>query len=253
MKRFLTRRNLLSGAAIGAGGLLTGCDSLNKSPAFRSVLKSTENANRILHRSLGDRMALAREFTEADLSPSFRGNGNRGIETPEYKAMIESGFEGWMLEIEGLVENPQIFSLDQIRSMPQRTQITRHDCVEGWSAIGKWKGVPLKLLLDAAKPKNGAKYLIFHCADKFGDTPYYESIDMIDAYHPQTIMAHQLNGEDLPVKNGAPLRLRVERQLGYKHAKFVQRIEAVASLKNVYGGKGGYWEDSNDYEWYAGI
>lgn len=198
-------------------------------------------------------MALAREFSEADLSPSFRGNGNRGIETPEYKAMIESGFDGWMLEIDGLVENPQSFSLDQIRSMPQRTQITRHDCVEGWSAIGKWKGVPLNVFLKTVGLKDSAKYLVFHCADKFGNSPYYESIDMIDAYHPQTIMAHQLNDEDLPVKNGAPLRLRVERQLGYKHAKFVQRIEAVASLENVYGGKGGYWEDSNDYEWYAGI
>ena len=214
MKRRVSRRTLLSGAAIGAGSLLSGCDALNKSPAFRSVLKSTEHANRVLHRSLGDRMALAKEFTEADLSPTFRGNGNRGVETLEYKAMVEAGFEGWMLEFDGLVEEPQSFSLDQIKAMPQRTQITRHDCVEGWSAIGKWTGVPLKLLLDVVKLKSNANYLVFHCADNFSGVPYYESIDLIDAYHPQTIIAHRLNDEELPVKNGAPLRLRVEAATG---------------------------------------
>ena len=93
---------------------------------------------------------------------------------------------------------------------------------------------------------------MFHCADRLRDAPYYESIDLIDAFHPQTIVAHALNGAPLPVKNGAPLRLRVERQLGYKHAKYLERIEAVASLAGIAGGKGGYWEDRG-YQWYAGV
>ena len=249
----LTRRKLLSGAALGAGGLLSGCDVLNKSPAFRDILQSAEGANMTLHRSLGDRMALAREFTEADLSKNFRGNGNRDIDTPEYQAMVAENFASWRMEVKGLVNTPLSLSVDQIRAMPQRTQITRHDCVEGWSAIGKWTGVPLKLLLDQAGLQESAKYIVFRCADNFRGTPYYESIGLIDAYHPQTIIAHQLNDENLPVKNGAPLRLRVERQLGYKHAKFITAIEAVGSLASIGKGKGGYWEDSNNYEWYAGI
>jgi DMSO/TMAO reductase YedYZ molybdopterin-dependent catalytic subunit len=140
-----------------------------------------------------------------------------------------------------------------LRSLPHRVQITRHDCVEGWSAIGKWHGVELSRILDHAGLSTRAKYIIFHCVDRFGDKPYYESIDLIDAFHPQTILAFGLNGHLLPVPNGAPLRLRVERQLGYKQAKYIQRIEAVDSLSRVHGGKGGYWEDNSDYEWYAGI
>ena len=139
-------------------------------------------------------------------------------------------------------------------AMPKRTQITRHDCVEGWSAIGKWTGVPLKLLLDAAGLKSSARYIVFHCADKMSNgAMYYESIDLVDAMHPQTMLAWALNDSILPIGNGAPLRLRVERQLGYKQAKYIQRVEAVASLDQVYGGKGGYWEDGAGYEWYAGI
>jgi DMSO/TMAO reductase YedYZ molybdopterin-dependent catalytic subunit len=136
-----------------------------------------------------------------------------------------------------------------------RTQITRHDCVEGWSAIGKWKGVPLTAVLEAVRPTAAVRYVVFHCADPMesdGSSPYYESIDMDDAYHPQTILAYELNDKALPIANGAPIRLRVERQLGYKHAKYVMRIELVDSFEKIAGGKGGYWEDQG-YEWYAGI
>lgn len=137
--------------------------------------------------------------------------------------------------------------------MPQRAQITRHDCVEGWSAIGQWAGTRLDSLLDAAGLLRSARYVVFHCADDFGGTPYYESIDLVDAFHPQTILAHTMNGRTLPVAHGAPLRLRVERQLGYKHAKYVMRLEVVESLDNLGAGRGGYWEDQIGYEWYAGI
>jgi len=140
-----------------------------------------------------------------------------------------------------------------LRAAPSRTQITRHDCVEGWSAIGEWTGVPLGLLLRRAGLSANARYIVFHCADTLLGKPYYESIDLVDAFHPQTILAHSMNGAPLTIGHGAPLRLRVERQLGYKQAKYVMRLEAVASLAPLHGGKGGFWEDNHNYQWYAGI
>ncbi|MGC2628593.1 MAG: molybdopterin-dependent oxidoreductase, partial [Rhodomicrobium sp.] len=125
------------------------------------------------------------------------------------------------------------------------------------SCIGKWTGVPLSTVLVKAGLKPDAKYIVFHCADSLEDTldprdKYYESVDLIDAFHPQTILAYDMNGAPLTVPHGAPLRLRVERQLGYKMAKYIMRIEAVASFGQIAGGRGGYWEDRG-YEWYAGI
>ena len=153
----------------------------------------------------------------------------------------------------GLVARPVPLSVDQIRSMPLRTQITRHDCVEGWSAIGKWHGPTLARILQLAGLREQARFVVFHCADLFGGTPYYESVDLVDAFHPQTILAWAMNNHPLDIGHGAPLRLRVERQLGYKQAKYLMGIEAVADLAQVGGGKGGYWEDAIDYDWYAGI
>ena len=163
-----------------------------------------------------------------------------------------AGFAGWRLEVRGLVDNPLRLTMEQIRTLPQRTQITRHDCVEGWSAIGQWTGPQLSEILAMAGLREGAKFIVFRCADDFRGVPYYESCDLDDAMHPQTLIAHDLNGEPLPVKNGAPLRLRIERQLGYKHAKYLTAIEAVPSLDGIGEGGGGYWEDRG-YLWYAGI
>jgi DMSO/TMAO reductase YedYZ molybdopterin-dependent catalytic subunit len=202
---------------------------------------------------IADRNALAREFSELDMSPSFRVNGNRDIADGAYQQHVAQGFAQWSLVVDGLVSRPLALPLAALTALPQRAQITRHDCVEGWSAIGKWQGPQLSRVLDLAGVSPQARYVIFHCADRFDTTPYYESIDMVDALHPQTILAWRMNGQPLPVAHGAPLRLRVERQLGYKHAKYVMRIEVRATLAGLYGGKGGYWEDSNDYAWYAGI
>jgi DMSO/TMAO reductase YedYZ molybdopterin-dependent catalytic subunit len=246
----LTRRTLLLG---GAGTLLAGCDRLNDSPGFRGVLRTGEGLTMRAQRLISSREAMAREYGAADMSPIFRSNGTANPNTPDYNRLAAGNFADWRLMVDGLVRRPLALSLDQIRAMPRRTQITRHDCVEGWSAIGKWTGVPLSLILDGAGLRDEARYIVFHCMDRFGDRPYYESIDLVDAFHPQTILAWGMNDRMLPVANGAPLRLRVERQLGYKHAKYVQRIEARATLAGLYGGQGGYWEDSNDYEWYAGI
>jgi len=198
---------------------------------------------------------MAQEFSEEDMSPSFRSNGTSNPNNAEYQALAENDFKDWALEIGGLVEKPLKLTLAQLQQLPSRTQITRHDCVEGWSAIAKWTGTPLHEVLSLVKPLPHAQYVVFYCADPMeddGSKPYYESIDMDDAFHAQTILAYKLNDETLPIKNGAPVRLRVERQLGYKQAKYIMRIALVERFDNIAGGKGGYWEDEG-YEWYAGV
>jgi len=254
VSNLITRRGLVTGLAIGAGGLLSGCDKLGQNTQFRELLKTGEHGNYALQRLLQDRTALAEEFAPSQRSPVFRANGTRMPGGDYYARHLATGFADWNLVVDGAVARPQSFSLSQIKTMPARQQITRHDCVEGWSAIAKWTGVPLKLLLDRAGVSRQARYVVLHCADpQSNGTMYYESIDLVDAYHPQTMLAWAINDELLPVQNGAPLRLRVERQLGYKQAKYVQRIEAVPSLAGIYGGGGGYWEDAAGYEWYAGV
>jgi DMSO/TMAO reductase YedYZ molybdopterin-dependent catalytic subunit len=246
----ISRRSLL---VTGAGGLLAGCDAIGKSQPGRDILFKAEAVNRSLQRVLTDRNALAREYSDAEMSPRFRSNGTSRPGGEAYRALMAGNFADWRLRVDGLVQRPLNLSLADIRAMPQRVQITRHDCVEGWSAIGKWHGPQLWTLLDLAGLRDAARYLVFHCADTLLGRPYYESIDLIDAFHPQTILAWAMNNRTLPVAHGAPLRLRVERQLGYKHAKYIMRIEAVASLDGIHGGKGGLWEDVSGYEWYGGI
>jgi DMSO/TMAO reductase YedYZ molybdopterin-dependent catalytic subunit len=250
----LTRRRLIGSIGAGASGLLlSGCDRIVASPAVQHVLGAGEKLTMGSQRLLSDRSALAREFSAADMSPVFRTNGNTAPTANQYERHAAENFANWRLVVDGLVRRPQTLSLAQIKAMPARTQITRHDCVEGWSAIGKWTGLPLKLALDAAGVLAAARYVVFHCADDFDGAPYYESVDLIDAYHPQTILAWGMNDRLLSMGHGAPLRLRVERQLGYKHAKYVMRIELVASLLGIGAGKGGFWEDAAGYQWYAGI
>lgn len=203
-------------------------------------------------RLLLGRDALAREFREADLSPTFRSNGNTQGDA-DWAAHAAQGFARWSLRVDGLVKRPLDLPLTAIKAMTQRRQITRHDCVEGWSAIGQWQGPQLGQILAMAGLMPSARFVVFHCADKTDEDPYYESIDLIDAYHPQTILAWAMNGRELPLEHGAPVRLRVERQLGYKQAKYVMRIEVRDTLAGLYGGKGGYWEDVAGYQWYGGI
>jgi len=251
------RRRVLRGALAAAGTMfLSACDKLSHNQSFVNLLKSAEHLSRSAQKAVTGRKAMAQEFTEADIAPSFRSNGTLMPTGASYRALMTNGFADWKLEVGGLVEKPAAFSLAELRAMPSRTQITRHDCVEGWSAIGKWKGVPLSHLLEQVKPLPQAKYVVFRCADAMEDGPndstYYESVDLDDAYHVQTVLAYDLNAAPLPISNGAPLRARIERQLGYKHAKYVMRIELVESFDKIRGGNGGYWEDEG-YEWYAGI
>ena len=249
-RRFFTRTI----AAVGALAL-AGCQRLSTSDWFPQILGAGEKASAAALGLVSGRKAMAQEFTAADLSPSFRSNGTAEPNNEAYARMAANGFSDYRLAVDGLVDQPGAYTLAELRGLPSRTQITRHDCVEGWSAIGKWKGARLSALLHAVKPKPSARYVVLHCADPMeddGTSPYYESIDLGDAYHEQTILAYELNDQPLPVGNGAPIRLRVERQLGYKQAKYIMSIELVESFASIAGGKGGYWEDQG-YDWYAGI
>ena len=241
-------------ALAGIAALFTGaCSKIADSKTGSALMDAAESWHMKAHRALANRQALAREYAPEDRSPTFRANGSRTVDTPFYREQLANGFVNWTLEVRGLVRTPLSLSMENLRALPQRTQITRHDCVEGWSAIGEWTGPQLSLLLDQAGLMEEANFIVFRCADNLNGDDYYESIDMVDAYHPQTIVAHMLNGEAIPEGNGAPLRMRVERQLGYKHPKYLTAIEAVASLDDIGAGKGGYWEDRADYQWYAGI
>ena len=249
----ITRRALIASSATAGGLLLSGCERIGKTETGTSILDMAERFTYRAQRFVSDRAALAPEFSIGQMSPHFRTNGNTMPNSASYAQHLAERFANWKLVVDGLVATPLALSLADLRAMPTRTQITSHNCVEGWTAIGKWHGVPLGMILKRASLRPQARFLVFHCADSFFGETYYESIDLIDGFHPQTILAWGLNDAMLPVGNGAPLRLRVERQLGYKQAKYVMRVEAVDSLAHLGKGKGGFWEDYIDYEWYAGI
>jgi DMSO/TMAO reductase YedYZ molybdopterin-dependent catalytic subunit len=250
------RKLLLGGAALSLSGCKVFDSATDRDSRLRALFASHEGLTRGAQRTLiGDR--LAPEFTEADIRQGQRPNGSTDPTGRTYRQMAETAFRDYRLTVTGLVAAPQSLSLAELIALPSRTQITRHDCVEGWSCIAKWQGVPLGTVLNLAKPHPTARYAVFHCFDAIerslsGEVFYYESIDLIDAYHAQTILAYAMNGAPLPVANGAPLRLRVERQLGYKMAKYVHTIELVDSFAGFGFGRGSYWADRG-YEWYAGL
>jgi len=254
-----TRRNILKAMLASAGAAVVGaCTPLSQQKWVVDILSEVEGLTRRAQRLFAGSHALAPEFTTADIAPVFRANGTLNPSTDDYAAHAAKNFGDWRIEVGGLVEKKLSLSMTDLRKLPPRTQITRHDCVEGWSCIGEWTGAPLAHILAMAQPKPEARYVMFYCADPMGsslsgDAPYYyESLDLLEATHPQTLLAYDLNGHPLPVENGAPVRLRAERQLGYKMAKYVQRIELVENFDRINGGKGGYWEDLG-YTWYAGI
>ncbi|NIO08702.1 MAG: molybdopterin-dependent oxidoreductase [Deltaproteobacteria bacterium] len=254
----VSRRTLLFMALQGAGALLLGgCknvfDQIHQNKTILSILESAEGLNQKALRLLTPKGALAKEFSEKEISSYFKPNGNPPPLDPRYVQDGLRGWASWRLEVTGHVNNPGKFSLNQVKKLPSRTQITRHDCVEGWSAIAKWKGVPLSEIIKLVQPKPVAKYIIFYCMDVDSQgVHFYQSIDLLDAMHPQTILAYEMNDKPLPVQHGAPIRLRLEMQLGYKMAKYISKIELVSSLDGIGGGRGGYWEDLG-YSWYAGI
>jgi len=261
-KLILSRRALLrAGLAAAATMPLAGCSAFDflqdRDNAMRAFMISMNRLTYRTQRLLQSPGQLAQEFSEADIRQDQHPNGVTDPDTPEYLTLKDGNFSAYRLQVDGLVERPTAFSLSDLKAMPSRTQITRHDCVEGWSCIAKWQGVPLRRVLDEVGVKPAARYVMFHCFDAIertlsGEVLYYESIDLVDARHPQTILAYAMNDKPLPVANGAPLRVRVERQLGYKMAKYIRRIELISEFSQVGLGKGSYWADQG-YEWYAGI
>jgi DMSO/TMAO reductase YedYZ molybdopterin-dependent catalytic subunit len=258
--RTVSRRQFLTTSIVGAATVACGgCDRLSAAPSFRQFLASAEGLTQRVQRALLRPGGLARQYGPSDISEVFRANGSQDANNlpPGYVERAEAGFADWRLQVDGLVMNPMAFSLTDLRTLPARTQITRHDCVEGWSCIGGWTGPQLSAILDRVGLRPEARFVVFHCADELprymdGANAYYESVDLIDAFHPQTILAYEMNGVPLPLAHGAPLRLRLERQLGYKMAKFLTRIEVVDQFDHIGRGRGGSWEDDG-YEWYAGI
>lgn len=255
-RRFLTRLGAAGAALAGAGWFFSG-PPLSQRAWVASLLGEVEQLTRRAQRLVARQATLAPEFSKADIAPVFRANGTLAPDSDGYRVHAANGFADWQIAVTGLVEHPLALSLAALRALPARTQITRHDCVEGWSCIGEWTGTPLAIVLAAARPLPSARYVVFHCADNMSAADetaqfYYESLDLTEATHPQTILAYDLNGAPLPIANGAPVRLRAERQLGYKMAKYIKRIELVSTLAPIAGGKGGYWEDRG-YSWWAGI
>lgn len=260
----VSRRKLLGlGAASATSLALSGCSQFDflgrRDDPIRAAIAGANDFTYAVQRALLGDQTLAPEYSESEIRQGMRANGSvdPARTNPEYRALLEGGFADYRLRVTGLVDRQGSYTLDELRNMPSRTQITRHDCVEGWSCIAKWSGTPLGPILDAAGVRPGARFVVFHCYDLLGGglsrpVAYYTSCDLIDAYHAQTIVAYGVNDATLPVANGAPVRVRIERTLGYKQPKYVHTIEVADSFSDIGRGKGGYWED-NGYDWYGGI
>ncbi len=190
-----------------------------------------------------DRPEPQAEFRREDISPFLWANGK--IPTcEEWKTLAASGFNDYRLKVYGLVENPVELSLDDLRALGKRTQITLHHCIQGWSGIAEWGGLPLAELVKLVRPKPRVRAVVFY---SFGEGAeggqFYDSLSMQNAMRPQTLLAYEMNSEPLNLLHGAPLRLRVENQLGFKMVKWIQGIEFVENIKVIYKGEGGYNED----------
>src|SRR5579859_3208986 len=191
--------------------------------------------------------SMAREFARSEISPTPLAN-EIPPPTDAFKKLQAGGFADWRLTVDGMVDRPGMFSLDQLKGYPSRSQITQLACEEGWSYVAEWIGVPLSYVLEVAGIRPQAKYVVYFSIDP----DWWDSIDMADALHPQTFLAYGLNGGELPVGNGGPLRLRVPRQIGYKSVKFITHLTVTDNLKTF--GKGlGSAAPEGGYAWYAGI
>jgi DMSO/TMAO reductase YedYZ molybdopterin-dependent catalytic subunit len=192
------------------------------------------------------------QYHRSEVSMFFRVNG-LPPDTREYKELLENKFANWSLKVYGLVEKPLELSLADLYNIHKQTQVTEHFCIQGWTAIGEWSGVPMRYIIEQCKPLPQAKYVVFYSYQYTDGDQFYEAIDLNLAKHPQTILAYEMNGESLLVPHGAPLRLRIETQLGYKMVKWIKSIKFVSDYKNIGMGQGGHREDHMYYSRGAGI
>lgn len=239
-KQIISRRDALITGVAGLGGLLLARYSPSTPPNYGNILRMGDNLTYIAQRTLLPGQSLAREYRFGDISsmPAV-GTTDPAKQSEEYERLLKSSFSNWQIPIEGAVSRPCMLSLDDLKKFPSRTQITKHHCEEGWTAIAEWTGVPLSSVLQHAGIWETARFINFHSYDEWVD-----SIDLMDAFHPQTILAYGMNGKELTVPHGAPLRLRVERQIGYKSMKYIRKIEVTEQYLD-YGDIG--------WAWYTGI
>jgi DMSO/TMAO reductase YedYZ molybdopterin-dependent catalytic subunit len=253
MSKLLSRRGLITtglATAAGASGLAVAARLADKygliPPDEGGIYGVGETLTYGAQRLLMTNRSLAREFNRGQISKSVPVDG----EPPEgerYQRLLAGGFADWRLKVDGLVTRPMLLSLGQLKSYPSRTQITHQACEEGWSFIAEWTGVPLSWVLHLAGALPQAKYVAYFAFDESWD-----SLDMPEALHPQTLLAYGMNGKDLPTGYGAPLRMKVPRQLGYKNVKYLSHITVIDTLKNIGNGQGSISPDFG-YSWYAGI
>lgn len=248
--RLITRRRaIVTGLTVAGGVLLTRLPE-QLPPTYGNLLRMSDTLTYAAHRTLLPRQSLVREYTTADVT-SFPATGTTNPGTKDvplaedYRRSQAGEFADFQLAVEGRVASPRTFSLAQLQQLQSRTQVTRHTCEEGWTAIGQWTGVPLSLVLSAAGGMlPTARFVAFYSYDDWVD-----GIDLLDALHPQTILAYGMNGRAIPIQHGAPVRLRVERQLGYKSMKYVKRIVVTDEFDD--GGMKGNIQ--NGWAWYTGI
>ncbi|MEY4939730.1 MAG: hypothetical protein RIQ93_1465 [Verrucomicrobiota bacterium] len=248
----MSRRRFLIGGGAALGALaLPGCNKVTIPPSYGSILRMADNLTYVAHRTLLPGQSPVREYSHKDISsfPAIGAvtphePGKRGY-SAAYQKLQQGGFADWQLTVEGVVDRPQSYTMADLKRFPSQTQITRHTCEEGWSAIAEWTGVPLSRVLLAAGMRSSAVSVCFHTFD--GRTIH--TLDMLDALHPQTLLTYGMNGRDLMIRHGAPLRLRVENQIGYKSRKYLQKIV----VKDVFddGGKNGV--AAAGWSWYTGI
>ncbi len=252
MSRISRRKLFATGlaAAAGASGLVAAtklAERYGLIPPDSGGLYGPGEALTYAAQRILTRHSMAREFAPSQISKPPFANAFAPLGEP-YRSLRADGFAGWRLTVDGMVARPAAFSLSDLKSFPRRSQITHLACEEGWSYIAEWTGVPVAHILDVVGAAPQARYVVYRSMER----GWWDSIDMADALHPQTVIAHGMNGGDLPTPFGGPLRMRVPRQLGYKSVKFIARLTVTDSLKHF--GKGlGSAAPEGGYAWYAGI
>ena len=241
---------MIAAGISGAAGLAVAAKLADRygliPPDWGGVWGPGETLTYASQRILTAHHSMAREFKRSDISKVAQVSGDPPRRDP-YQMLLRGGFASWRLKVDGLVARPASLSIAELKRLPQASQITEHTCEEGWSYVAEWTGVALSTVMNLVGVLPAAKYAVFFPLDEGWD-----SVDMADAWHRQTLIVYAMNGEDLPPEHGAPVRMKVPRQLGYKSVKFMSRIMFTDTLKHI--GKGlGSSSPEVGYSWYAGI